>query len=234
MRPGQKKLTTLKFSSPSKVGLFITFEGIEGSGKTSQCHRLAEHLRKEGYPVVVSREPGGTPLAEEIRNLFLNPASHVQSKESITPECEAMLILACRRQHVTQVLLPELKRGAIVLCDRFFDSTLAYQGYGRGVKLKQLQTLNMLATDGLVPDITFLIDLPVTQGLARRRQTSEQNRIDQETKAFHERVRKGFLTLARSRSRRIVKLDGRRSIESISQDIVLKIQPFLTRIQQVP
>lgn len=198
-------------------GLFITFEGIEGSGKTTHCHRLANLLKKQGYRVLVTREPGGTPLAEAIRRLLLTSPSSGSVKETITPHTEAMLIMASRSQHVTHVIVPALREGTIVLCDRFFDSTLAYQGYGRGMNLQDLQDLHRMTTNGMTPDLTLLFDLSVSRGLARRKSARVQNRIDRETRAFHERVRKGFLALAQQHPRRITTINSAGRMEHVSR-----------------
>jgi dTMP kinase len=219
-------------TTPSKTrrrGLFVTFEGIEGSGKSTQCMRLAKTLREHGYRVVETREPGGTALAEQIRDLLLHP----RVAEPISPETEACLILAARAQHVAQVIEPALRNGAVVVCDRFADSTLAYQGFARGLALANLRALNALATRGLRPSLTLLFDLPVSIGLARRRREGEpQNRLDREATRFHERVRKGFLSLARREPRRIKILDGRREPDVLAREIeaiVLKALSGATR-----
>ena len=166
-------------------GLFITLEGPEGSGKSTQIRYLNTALRKAGYLVVQTREPGGTPIAEAIRNVLLLSAS----REPIAAQTEALLILAARCQHVTHFIRPALERGAVVLCDRFSDSTIAYQGYARGLSLAWLEAGNAAATGGLKPDLTLLLDLPVSVGLARRRNDrGMQNRLDRESERFHRRV----------------------------------------------
>lgn len=208
-------------------GLFITFEGIEGSGKSTQCRLLAKYLEGLGFRVIVTREPGGTPMAEHIRDLFLQ--TKTQSLDSLTPETESSLVFAARSQHVTALLVPALNTGAIVLCDRFSDSTLAYQGYGRGVNVTDLQRFNRFVTQGLTPDMTFLFDLPVQQGLARRRRDPNQNRMDKEALGFHSRVRQGFLNLAREHPRRITIINARRSETTISQQIQTLVEPVLKR-----
>lgn len=215
-------------------GTFITFEGIEGCGKTTQCSRLAKLLRAEGHQVIETREPGGTPFAERIRRLFLTAPADPSTRESITPQCEATLILACRSQHVTHVITPALQQGAIVLCDRFSDSTLAYQGYGRGLEVKALQVYNHLATGGLEPDLTLLFDLPVNQGLSRRHQARHQNRLDREAQVFHERVRKGFLALAGRHSRRMTIIDGRQTPEAIAAQVAIQVKKALKKKTEGP
>lgn len=202
-----------------KSGLFITFEGTEGSGKTTQCRRLARALRFQGHQVIETREPGGTPLAEAIRRLLLSRSTAQSTHETITPACETALILACRSQHVAHVIRPALAQGTIVLCDRFFDSTLAYQGYGRNLDTTFLHQSHQFATEGLTPHLTFFLDLPIQEGLTRRRNTKEQNRLDRESLNFHQRVRRGFLALAKQNPQRIRKLDARQSADALTIQI---------------
>ena len=205
MPAGRKKST----------GLFITLEGGEGSGKTTQAAKLCAWLTAEGWNVLQTREPGGTPVAEQLRNILLN-----RSLEAIQSETEALLILAARRQHVEHVIKPALKQGTTVVCDRFADSTMAYQGYGRGLDRRLLTTMNAWATNRLVPDLTLLFDVPVSVGLARRRgHASTQNRLDQEAERFHRRVRNGFKTLARREPRRILTVDATLSPEAVEQTV---------------
>jgi len=218
--PRRKKQRALR-------GVFITFEGTEGSGKTTQCQRLARSLRVEGYQVLETREPGGTPLAETIRKLLLTSSNPKDHTESITPSCESMLILAARSQHVAHVIQPALAKGIIVLCDRFFDSTLAYQGYARGLDKTFLNEAQRFITNGLQPHLTFFLDLPIQIGLSRRKRSKEQNRLDNESLSFHQRVRRGFLALAKEHPKRIQKFDATQSphtlaaqIESMTEHII--------------
>jgi dTMP kinase len=207
-------------------GILITFEGIEGSGKSTQCAILAKELCSRGYRVIETREPGGTPLAEAARRLLLHP----DCNEHVTPAAEACLVLAGRAQHVQHVIDPALKEGAVVLCDRFTESTLAYQGYGRGLDVEQLRTLNHLATGGLQPTLTLLFDLPVAAGLARRRRAHEErNRLDREVNTFHERVRRGFLALAREEPGRIVIVDARVDPDHVARDVKEAVLPLLAK-----
>ena len=212
-----------------RKGLFITFEGIEGSGKSTQAQTLARYLRDSGFQVIETREPGGTPVAEHIREVFLRPTSKRRSLDPLVPECEVALILAARTQHVTNRLLPALQQGAVIICDRFSDSTLAYQGYGRGLPLRELRSLTRWAAKGLTPDATFLFDLPVSQGLRRRLTSTDVNRLDQETAAFHQRVRKGFLSLAQQSSRRIHTIHAGRSPQAIARQLISLIDPLLEK-----
>jgi len=187
------------------AGIFITLEGGEGSGKTTQAPRLCRLLAAQGYEVLHTREPGGTPVAERLRSVLLD-----SSAEVIAPETEALLILAARRQHVDHVIKPALKRGKIVVCDRFSDSTMAYQGYARRLDLKLLRAMNEWATGKLVPHLTLLFDIPAASGLRRRQGlATTQNRLDREAERFHKKVRAGFLQLARREPRRIKVLDAR-------------------------
>ena len=214
---------------PRRKGLFITFEGIEGSGKSTQAQALAQYLRDQGFEVVETREPGGTPVAEHIREVFLQPTRERQrhQADTLVPECEVALILAARSQHVANLILPALERGTVVICDRFSDSTLAYQGYGRGLPLRELRSLARWAAKDLTPDATFLFDLPVSQGLRRRLTSADVNRLDHETAAFHQRVRKGFLGLARQAPRRIHTINARRSAQAIARHLITLIAPLL-------
>ncbi len=213
--------------SRTRKGVFLTFEGIEGSGKTTQSQRLATTLRAMGYSVLETREPGGTPVAERIRTLLLENVPKNRKQEILTPECETALVLAARSQHMTHQILPALSKGMIVLCDRFSDSTLAYQGFGRKLDVELLQTFNHFVTQGLDPDLTFLFDLPTTQGLARRARSKHQNRLDRETQAFHRRVRRGFLDLATEHSERIIVINGRNSSDHIALTIENIFTTFL-------
>lgn len=178
--------------------MFLTVEGIEGSGKSTLIERLAKRFREKGNDVVTTREPGGTPAGDAIRAIFLD------QNLSVDPLTEAFLVNAARAQHVADVIRPALESGQTVLCDRFTDSTLAYQGYGRGLDLQMLRDLCKAATGNLQPDFTLLIDLPVA--LARTRMKADPDRIERQDDAFHQRVRMGFLALAQLPHHRI--LDG--------------------------
>ena len=182
--------------------VFVTLEGIEGSGKSTLLAGLAGWLRDGGREVVTTREPGGTPLGDAIRALFLDRSL------KIDPVTEAMLVNAARAQHVASVIRPALASGLVVLCDRFVDSTIAYQGFGRGLDVAELSELCRVATGGLVPDVTFVLDVPLQVSRARTRaRHPDADRMEAEDDAFHERVRAGFLTIAAG-SRRHAVLDG--------------------------
>lgn len=213
-------------------GLFITGEGVEGSGKTTQLSRLATSLRTLGYEVLETREPGGTPLAEQIRTVLLNRTIGTSASQTapVLPWCEAHLVLAARTQHVAQVIRPALRRGAIVICDRFSDSTLAYQGYGRGLPIPVLRRLNTQATDGLAPDLTLLFDVSVRVGLARRRKGRlEDTRIDRESRRFHEKVRRGFLALAAHEPRRLRIIDSHQPPDAVSAMVAGFVEQLLRK-----
>jgi len=176
-------------------GKFITFEGSEGCGKSTQSRLLYEYLKRKGYPVVYLREPGGTRISEKIRKILLDPKNH------ITPECETLLYMAARAQVVAEIIRPALSKGKIVICDRFLDSTLAYQGYGLGIDIDLIKKVGKFVTSGIKPDLTIFLDLPIKKGLRHRR--LKKDRIEKRSIAYHERVRNGYLKLAASEPRRI-------------------------------
>lgn len=172
-------------------GWFITFEGPDGSGKTTQLRLMAPWLASQGIPVVTTREPGGTPVGERIREI-LHDCNHTE----MTSEAEILLYSASRAQHVGEIIRPAMADGKVVLCDRFYDSTYAYQGYGRGLSLEALRQITTFATQGLVPDLTLYLDVAPEVGIERREASGEAlNRLDREALAFHHRVRAGYLAL---------------------------------------
>ena len=190
--------------------MFITFEGLEGSGKTTQVKRLAERLGN----AIVTKEPGGTPSADRIRAILLDPSS------KLDPIAEMFLFAASRRQHVVEIIRPALERGTVVLCDRFTDATLAYQGFGRLLNLDQLRMLNDWATEMLHPDLTLLFDLPEELGLTRARRrnaksASDEGRFEAEDLRFHRRVREGYLALATAEPERFVVIDAHGSQDDV-------------------
>ena len=195
--------------------MFITLEGPEGAGKTTQLRALAGFLRDCGYDVVTTREPGGTPIGDQIRHVL-----HDTANTAMSPTAEMLLYAASRAQLVAEVIRPALVAGRVVLCDRYADSTLAYQGFGRGLDGDMLATLTAIATGGLRPDLTLLLDLDVVRGLARRRDEGEEmNRLDLETLEFHRRVRDGYLALAAAEPARWVCIDADRPGDEVQVDV---------------
>jgi dTMP kinase len=176
-------------------GKFITFEGSEGCGKSTQSEMLFSYLRDKGAKVIYLREPGGVRLSEKIRTILLDP------KSRISTQAETLLYMAARAQVVGEIIKPALEDGKIVICDRFLDSTIAYQGYGLGVDIKLIKTLGSFATQGIEPDLTIFLDLPVKSGLKHRHNC--QDRIEQRSMSYHEKVRQGYLALAKQEPRRI-------------------------------
>jgi dTMP kinase len=212
--------------------VFLTLEGPEGAGKTTQGRLLAEHLIQTGYDLLHLREPGGTPIGERVRALLLDP--HHTEMDART---EMLLFAASRAQLVAEVVAPALARGALVLCDRFVDASLAYQGVGRGLGIESVRSVNAVATRGLVPDLTLLLDIETATGLRRARAASERDavpgedrggdRIEREAVAFHERVREGFLSLARNEPQRIRVIDAGGSVAAVQQEIQRTVDAFL-------
>ena len=201
------------------AGLFITLEGVEGSGKTTQAATLADTLRKAGRTVIVTREPGDTRAGEAIRKIFLDP------EISLDVASELLLVLADRAQHVREKLRPGIEAGAIVISDRYSDSTVAYQGYGRGFDLPLLRQLNQLATSGMIPDLTIVLDCPAEVGLARTRERvkGKEHRFDRfesELLDFHRRVREGFLATAQAEPDRVRIIDSQQPYESVAAQIL--------------
>lgn len=181
--------------------MLVTFEGIEAAGKSTLIKALASNLRDAGEAVLVTREPGGTSLGDSLRAIFVDPA------RSIDPMAEVMLLNASRAQLVTEVIGPALRAGTIVLCDRFFDATVAYQGFGRGLDVEMLLEVSLVATRRISPDLTFLVDVPIEVSAARLRARGGADRLESEDGEFHARVRAGYLALAKRFSRMVV-LDG--------------------------
>jgi dTMP kinase len=197
-------------------GRFITFEGMDGCGKTTQLRILAKALREGGQAVVETVEPGGTEIGQQIRRILLDPAS-----SSISPRTELLLYFSSRAQNVEQVIRPALAAGVTVLCDRFTDSTLVYQGCGRGLDVDVVLDLDRIACQGLKPDLTILIDIDLETSLMRARRRNRhtdwsESRIDEESHAFHERVRRGYLALAKQEPERFAVIDGRAPIENVA------------------
>lgn len=194
-------------------GLFVTFEGTDGCGKTTQMKRAADWLRGRGYEVVSTREPGGCPISERIREIILDVGS-----AGMTAECEAMLYAAARAQHVSEVIKPAVKRGAIVLCDRFLDSSLVYQGVGRGLGMGAVRALNRLGVDGCEPDLTLFYDISPERAMQRRRAASAPDRLELERKEFFEAVYGAYKALAAEDPERIAVIDADRPIDAVETD----------------
>jgi len=207
-------------------GLLVTLEGPDGSGKSTQASLLAQSLMARGWQVTVTREPGGTTVGEQIRRVLLDPAH-----PPLQPRTEALLFCAARSELVTEVVRPALAAGRVVVCDRYADSTLAYQGFGRGVPLAWLRELVRGATTGISPDVTVLLDLPVEMGLERRRAAGgEWNRMDDETIAFHARVRDGFLALAAAAPDRWAVVHADRDARAVGRDVWSAVEPALDAV----
>lgn len=194
-----------------KRGLFITFEGIDGCGKTTQLNLLAEYLEKKGLEVFITREPGAAGLGKKLREILLNYDGEV------SPNCESFLFLADRAQHIDMLVKPAVEAGKIVLCDRHTDSTIAYQGYGRGLDLSQIKMLNNIATSGVKPNLTFIFDLDLETAFSRVGKT--QDRMESAGLEFFERVRKGYLEIAKQEPERVKVINSNDSIENIFDQV---------------
>ncbi|RKO63302.1 dTMP kinase [Caldibacillus debilis] len=209
-----------------KNGRLITFEGPEGAGKTTILKMVAGKLREMGYPVVETREPGGIPIAEKIREIILNP----EHKE-MDAKTEALLYAAARRQHLVEKIMPALDGGAVVLCDRFIDASLAYQGYARGIGIEAVLMINRFAVEQTMPDLTLYFDVEPETGLERIRKNfrEEVNRLDMENLSFHRLVREGYLLLADTYPDRIRKIDAHRTVEAVYSDALRTVCAYLER-----
>lgn len=212
-------------------GLFITAEGIEGSGKTTQIQRLDRLIRGAGHNCILTKEPGGTALGERVRTILLDP-----QEEGMDPRTELFLYAASRRQHVVELIRPSLERDAIVLCDRFTDATLAYQGYGRLLDLDRLRSINDWATEGTTPDLTLIFDVPETIGLERAKARNlmldlqRESRLEGEDLRFHRRVREGYLAMASENPGRYAVINARGSIHEV---FVLTVAELNRRLPQL-
>jgi dTMP kinase len=208
-------------------GIFITLEGGEGSGKSTQIRLLAESLKAQGYDVVITREPGGTPEAEKIRDFLVK-----RDGGNWTPMAECLLLYAARQMHVENLIKPALAQGKVVISDRFADSTRAYQSFGHGLPLQTIEQLNNISLGDFAPDLTFILDLPVEVGLGRAgkrmaKDQSQEDRFERLGDSFHERLRKGYLEIAKRDSARCVVIDATRSIQDISHDLLSHVQEKL-------
>lgn len=212
------------------LSFFITFEGVEGSGKTTQIQRLKKYLTQKGIPCKITREPGGCPIGEKVRKILLNP-----DHREMVPISELLLYEAARAQHVNDTIKPFLKKGGVILCDRFNDATLAYQGYGRRIDLKWIEGLNHLSSQGIRPDVTFLLDCPSDVGLKRALQRNralkqeKEERFEKEEIQFHRRVRKGYLAIAKKEPRRVKVIDTRQGEDKVFNKIRKTVDHLLVR-----
>ena len=212
------------------LSFFITFEGVEGSGKTTQIQRLKKYLTQKGIHCKVTREPGGSSIGEKIRKILLNPDHH-----EMVPQTELLLYEAARAQHVNDMIKPFLKKGGVILCDRFNDATLAYQGYGRRIDLRWIERLNHLSSQGIRPDVTFLLDCPSDVGLKRALQRNRvlkqerEERFEKEEIQFHRRVRKGYLAIAKKEPRRVKVIDTRQGEDKVFNKIRKTVDHLLVR-----
>lgn len=210
----------------NKILMFITLEGPEGSGKSSQLPVLADWLREQGFSIYTTREPGGTSISDQVREIL-----HNLENTAMHPRTEILLYLASRAQHVEEVIRPLLAEGTIVLCDRYADSTLAYQGYGHRVDLQILKTLLDFSTGGLYPDLTLLLDLDVAQGLERRKKSGgEWNRLDAYELAFHKRVREGYIILAAEEPQRWRTIDAAQSFDKVQATLRQTVMDVLVKV----
>ena len=203
-----------------KKGVFITFEGPEGSGKSLQAKKVCKYLKAQGFPVIHTREPGGTDLGRSLRKILLNP------RNKIDPKTELFLNFADRAEHLVQVIKPALKEGKVIICERFNDATMAYQGYGRGLDRNLIKKTGCFVGDGIVPELTLLLDIKVEQGLKRAVNTAKDfkkgkgDRLEQEKISFHRKVRRGYQAIAGEDGKRIKVISGTKSIEQVFEEIV--------------
>ncbi len=206
--------------------MFITIEGPEGSGKTTATNRVVEELIKRGYDVVRTREPGGTPIAEQIRNVILD-----KQNTAMDPRAEALLYAAARRQHLVEKIWPATKEGKLVICDRYIDSSLAYQGGARGLGIQEIIDINMFATDNTWPDLTILFDIEPEIGLARIAKNSDRevNRLDLEKIEFHKKVRETFLLLAKKQPERFIVIDASKDPDTVFKNTLEAILPRICK-----
>lgn len=204
----------------SRKGIFITFEGSEGCGKSTQSQLIFDDLQQQNRRVRLIREPGGVVISEKIRDILLD-----KNHGEMNKECETLLYMAARAQVVEDVIIPELQQGTILLCDRFLDSTIAYQGYGCGVNVDIIKTMGLFATKGIQPDITFFLDLDTQEGLNRRGR--ERDRIELRSKEYHDKVRYGYQQIAKQDPQRVIMLDGSQSKQALFSQIKQHIDKII-------
>ena len=222
--------TDFKLAEHHQVNpMFITLEGPEGSGKTTQIPELAEFLHQAGHDVLTTREPGGTPISDQIRAILLD-----KENTSMHPRTEILLFQASRAQHVEQVIRPHLQKGGIVLCDRYADSTMAYQGYGYGLDIEELGNIIDFATGGLKPDLILLLDVEPEIGLQRRNQGGDINRLDAYDLTFHHRVREGYQQLAQADPNRWVTVDADQPPDFVQREIRKAVTTYLETVKTAP
>jgi dTMP kinase len=207
-------------------GIFITIEGPDGSGKTTIIQMLAENLEREGFEVIATREPGGIEIAEQIRKVILDP-----DNTEMDSRTEALLYAAARRQHLAEKVRPALEKGKIILCDRFVDSSLAYQGHARGLGIDEVYSINEFAIEDMMPELTLYFDIAPEVGLERinKNKGREVNRLDMEKLDFHQKVREGYLILADRFADRIVKIDASKELEAVYEQAEAKIKSLLNK-----
>ncbi len=205
-----------------KKGLFITFEGNDGAGKTTIATMISDKLKQEGYDVVYTREPGGIMIAEKIRNIILDPTHTMMDSK-----CEALLYAAARRQHLVEKVIPALKKNCIVICDRFLDSSLAYQGYARGIGMDEIEQLNQFAIDDYMPDFTIFLNVSLEVGLTRIDTRGEKNRLDNEVSDFHLKVREGYQKVCERYPNRIHMINAEKTIDEVFADTYQTLMNFI-------
>lgn len=201
--------------------MLITFEGIEGCGKTTQIALLHTYLEKKGFDVIKTREPGGTTFGETLRKVFLHENMEVY------PLSELLVFMAMRAQHVEELIQPSLREGKVVLCDRFVDASYAYQGYGRGIDLGIIETLNRLVTKGVRPNLTILLDCPVEKGLTRKAESADMDRFEKEELVFHKKIKKAYEKMSKADPKRFFVIDGSLDIDTIHKTIRKKVTALL-------
>ncbi len=210
-------------------GIFITIEGVEGSGKTTHCKKICAYLENKGFQVIQIHEPGGTRIGEQVRSILLSSGN-----EEMIDRTELFLFLASRSQLVEEVIRPAMNDGKVVICDRYMDSTIAYQGYGRGVNEKFIRVLNKFAIGSIEPDLTIILDVETPIGLKRARRRlegKEPDRIEKDRLSFHQRVREGYLELGRTESARVRVIDAGRDIRKTERAIRAQIDGFLKKMK---
>lgn len=205
-------------------GIFITFEGNDGSGKTTISTKVYETLKNKGYPVLYTREPGGIEIAEQIRSIILNP-----NNTEMDARTEALLYAASRRQHLIEKVLPALKQGKIVLCDRFIDSSLAYQGVGRNIGMKEVFDMNAFAIEGHMPDVTIFLSVSLKTGMKRVAQRGNLDRMDQESMEFHKRVAEGYESVKLKYADRMVMIDAEQEMEKVYEATLRQVEEIIKR-----